>query len=133
MKTATVQPKLRRSTHTLDAEGAVLGRLSAHIVRLLMGKHKVSYSAHQDSGDIVVVKNVDKLRVTGTKLVQKEYFHFSQYPGGLKRTKLADELEERPARVLRRAVARMLPRNRLRAPRIKRLIIEGETGSKRLW
>lgn len=133
MKTITVQPKVDRKTHTIDAEGQVLGRLAGQIVKLLMGKHKVSYSMHQDSGDYVVVKNVAAMKVTGNKLAAKEYMHFSQYPGGLKRGKLSDELENKPSRVLRRAVTRMLPRNRLRAPRAKRLIIEGEIGSKRIW
>ncbi len=133
MKTQTVQKIVKRPTHVINAEGKVLGRLAGEIVRLLLGKHKVSYSMHQDSGDYVKVENVEKMRVTGNKMTEKLYQHFSQYPGGLKSSKLSVEIEKNPARVLRRAVARMLPRNRTRLPRMHRLTIVGEKGSKRLW
>ena len=133
MKTSTVQAKVERKLHVIDAEGKVLGRVAAQIANLLQGKNKVSYSMHQDVGDSVKVENVDKLRVTGGKLAQKEYLHYSQYPGGLKRSELAVELEKNPARVLRRAVARMLPRNSQRLPRMHRLTIVGETANKRIW
>jgi len=133
MKTSTVEQNRVRATHTIDAKGVVLGRLAGQIVKLLMGKHKVSYSMHDDSGDFVNVTNVADMKFTGNKLVAKEYMHFSQYPGGLKRSTLATELEKSPARVLRRAVERMLPRNRLRQPRMHRLIIDGEKGTKKIW
>lgn len=133
MKTQTVQKTVSRPTHVIDAEGKVLGRLAGEIVKLLLGKHKVSYSVHQDSGDYVKVDNVAKLRVTGNKLAEKDYMHYSQYPGGLKHSSLIVEMEKDPARVLRRAVARMLPRNKQRLPRMHRLTIVGEKGSKRIW
>lgn len=88
---------------------------------------------HQDSGDSVKVENVEKMIVTGNKLVEKEYLHYSQYHGGLKSSKLGIEMEKNPARVLRRAVARMLPRNRTRIVRMHRLTIVGEKGAKKLW
>ncbi len=133
MKTTTVQAKVERKLHVIDADGKVLGRVAAQIANLLQGKNKVSYSVHQDVGDSVKVENVAKMLITGGKLTQKEYLHFSQYPGGLKRSQLAAELENNPARVLRRAVARMLPRNKQRLPRMHRLTIAGETASKRIW
>jgi large subunit ribosomal protein L13 len=134
MKTKTVQAKVERKLHVIDADGKVLGRVAAQIANLLQGKNKVCYSMHQDVGDSVKVENIAKIRVTGgRKLEQKEYLHYSQYPGGLKRSQLADELEKSPARVLRRAVARMLPRNKQRLPRMHRLTIVGETANKRLW
>ena len=73
------------------------------------------------------------MKFTGNKLVEKEYLHYSQYPGGMKRSALAVEFEKSPARVLRRAVARMLPRNKQRQPRMHRLTIVGEKGTKRIW
>ncbi len=134
MKTKTVQAKVERKLHVIDAEGKVLGRLAAQIGNLLQGKNKVSYSVHQDVGDSVKVENVDKMIITGAKLEAKEYLHYSQYPGGLKRSQLKAELEKSPARVLRRAVARMLPRNKQRLPRMHRLNIVGESATtKRLW
>jgi large subunit ribosomal protein L13 len=133
MKTQTVQKTVSRPTHTIDADGKVLGRLAGEIVKILLGKHKVSYSVHQDSGDFVKVENIEKMRVTGNKMEEKEYLHYSQYPGGLKRSALKVEIEKDPARVLRRAVGRMLPRNKQRLPRLHRLTIVGEKGSKRIW
>jgi large subunit ribosomal protein L13 len=133
MKTQTVQAKVKRELRVIDVEGKVLGRVAAEIAKILMGKNKVSYSMHQDVGDSVKVENVEKIRVTGGKLNDKEYAHYSQYPGGLKRSQLAAEIETNPARVLRRAVARMLPRNKQRLPRMHRLEIVGEKKNKRLW
>lgn len=132
-KTQTVQKIVKRPTHVIDAEGKVLGRLAGEIVKLLLGKHKVSYSIHQDSGDFVKIENVEKMKVTGNKLDDKVYQHYSQYPGGLKSSKLGVEVDKNAARVLRRAVARMLPRNRTRMPRMNRLTIVGEKANKRLW
>jgi large subunit ribosomal protein L13 len=134
MTTKTTQPKVTRKTTVIDADGKVLGRIAAVAVKILMGKHRVDYSMHQDTGDYVEIKNVKLMKITGgNKMVQKEYLHFSQYPGGLKRSTLIDEMEKNPARVLRRAVVRMLPRNRLRDVRAHRLLIEGESKNKRLW
>jgi large subunit ribosomal protein L13 len=133
MKTQTSLAKTQPGLKTIDAKGKVLGRLAAEIVKYLTGKHKVSYSVHQDSGDFVTVENVEAIKFTGNKLVEKEYLHYSQYPGGLKRSALAVEFEKSPARVLRRAVARMLPRNKQRQPRMHRLTIVGEKGTKRIW
>jgi large subunit ribosomal protein L13 len=133
MKTQTVQKKIIRENRRIDADGKTLGRLAGEIVKHLMGKNKVTYSMHQDNGDFVTVENVEKVKFTGTKITDKEYMHYSQYPGGLKRSALKDELEKNPARVLRRAVARMLPRNRQRDSRMHRLTIVGEKGTKRIW
>jgi len=133
MKTQTSLVKTKPGTKTIDAKGKVLGRLSAEIVKYLTGKHKVNYSVHQDSGDFVIVENVGDIKFTGNKLVEKEYLHYSQYPGGMKSSALGVEFAKSPARVLRRAVARMLPRNKQRQPRMKRLTIVGEVGTKRIW
>ncbi len=132
-KTKTAHKELKRANKTIDAEGKVLGRVAAEAVKYLTGKHKVNYSVHLDTGDFVTIENAAKIKVTGAKLTAKEYMHYSQYPGGLKRTQLDAELQKNPARVLRRAIARMLPRNRQRVPRMTRLTIVGETGNKRIW
>ena len=133
MKTQTSLAKTKAGLKTIDAKGKVLGRLAAEIVKYLTGKHKVSYSVHQDSGDFVTVENIEAMKFTGNKLVERAYAHYSQYPGGLKRSSLAVEFEKSPARVLRRAVARLLPRNQQRQPRMHRLTLVGEKGTKRIW
>lgn len=113
-----------RQTHTIDATDQVVGRLATRIAFLLMGKGKRLYAPYRDDGDYVVVTNVGRLRFTGRKLEQKEYKHFSGYPGGLKRVSWATLLEKNPQKLLRLAVLRMLPKNKLQAKMIARLKFE---------
>lgn len=122
----TYQPKLKeikRETHEFDAEGQILGRLATKIAVLLMGKHKPTYSAHLDSGDFVVVKNVSKIEVTGKKASQKLYRRHSGYPSGYKEERYEEAMEKHPERVLELAVSGMLPDNKLKAKRMARLTI----------
>ena len=112
---------MKRQTHTIDAQGQVLGRLSTEIAVLLRGKGKPDFLPNQDMGDFVVVKNVDKIKITGRKMEQKKYYRHSGYMGGLKETPLGKVFERSPAEVLKRTVFGMLPKNKLRAEQIKRL------------
>ncbi len=112
---------IERKIHTIDANGLVLGRLASRIAMILQGKNKASYVPNEDRGDIVDIKNVAQMKITGDKLEQKEYKHFSGYPGGLKSVQLKVLLEKSPEKVLWHAVHRMLPKNRLRQGMIKRL------------
>lgn len=112
---------MKREIHTIDATGKVLGRLATEIAVLLRGKHKPDFVPYKDMGDFVVVKNVDKIKVTGKKIEKKKYYHHSGYLGGLKETPLKKLFEKNPAEVLRRAVWGMLPSNKLRPEQIKRL------------
>lgn len=113
-----------RKLHQLDATDQTVGRLATKVANLLRGKHKPEYEAHLDLGDIVEVKNISKLRFTGKKLDQKQYHHFSGYLGGLKSKKMSEVYKNNPGEVLYRAVREMLPDNRLRIGRLKRLIIK---------
>jgi len=113
-----------RQTHTIDATAKVLGRLAAQIAVLLRGKHKPNFVPYKDMGDFVIVENVNKLKFTGKKIEQKKYYRHSGYWGGLKEIPLKKLFAERPAEVLRRAVYRMLSKNKLRVKMIKRLRIE---------
>jgi len=99
----------------------VLGRLATKIAVFLRGKHRPDFRPNQDSGDIVVIKNVDKVKLSGRKMEQKKYYRHSGYPGGLKETPFKKVFEKSPAEVLKRTVFGMLPRNKLRAEQIKRL------------
>jgi large subunit ribosomal protein L13 len=120
----TYQPKeteIKREWHFLDAKGKVLGRLASQIATLLMGKHKKTYTPHLDMGDWVVVKNAKDVKVTGKKELLKIYYHHSGYPGGLKKVTFAQLREKNPAKIIELAVRRMLPANRLRDKRMKRL------------
>lgn len=112
---------MNRETHTIDATGKVLGRLATEIAILLRGKHRPDFRPHKDAGDIVVVKNVSKIKITGKKMEKKKYYHHSGFLGGIKEIPLKKLFTKNPAEVLRRAVRGMLPNNRLRAKQIKRL------------
>jgi large subunit ribosomal protein L13 len=105
----------------VDANGQVLGRLATRVARLLIGKDKPTFAPHLDSGDHVVVVNAEKIRLTGNKIDQKVYRHHSGYPGGLKEVPVRVLLQRRPEEVVREAVLGMLPKNKLRARRAKKL------------
>ena len=109
--------------YEIDAEGKILGKLAAEIAVKLMGKHKVSYTPHVDGGDFVVVTNAEKIAVTGNKLLAKKYYRHSGYPGGLKTRSLEEMLAKQPTEVIRKAVERMLPKNKLGSQMIGRLKI----------
>jgi len=105
----------------VDANGAVLGRLATRVARILIGKDKPKFTPHLDCGDHVVVINAEKIRLTGNKIDQKVYHRHSGYPGGLKETPVRLMLQRRPEEVVREAVLGMLPKNKLRAHRAKKL------------
>ncbi len=107
--------------HLVDASGKVLGRLAAQLATILMGKHKPTYTPHVLTGDFVVVVNAEKVKLTGRKLEQKEYDHYTYYPGGRKVVPIARVMERHPERVIQLAVRRMLPKNKLARRMLKRL------------
>jgi len=115
---------MERKIHTIDATDKVLGRLASEIAVFLRGKQRADFRPNQDSGDFVVVKNIDKVKITGRKMEQKKYYRHSGYPGALKTTPLKKLFERSPAEVLRKAVWGMLPGNKLRSEQIKRLKFE---------
>ncbi|HRU04504.1 MAG TPA: 50S ribosomal protein L13 [Candidatus Brocadiia bacterium] len=104
---------VQRSWHILDATDKVLGRMAVRIATILMGKDKPTYTPHCDTGDFVIVTNAAKLRVTGNKLQDKTYRRFSGYPGGLRTLSLGQMMAKSPEAVVRLAVRRMLPKNKL--------------------
>ena len=110
-----------RDWYEIDAEGKVLGKLATEIAVRLMGKHKVSYTPHVDGGDFVIVTNAAKFAVTGNKMKDKKYYRHSGYPGGLKTRTLEEMLQKKPAEIIRKAVERMLPKNKLGNQMIGRL------------
>lgn len=105
----------------LDASNQALGRLAAHAARILIGKDKPAYTPHLDCGDHVVVVNAEKIRLTGNKIDQKVYRSHSGYPGGLKEVPVKRLLPNRADWVIREAVLGMLPKNKLRARRARKL------------
>ena len=112
-----------RNWYLVDAEGQVLGRLASEIARRLRGKHKPVYTPYMDTGDFVIVVNAEKLSLTGKKLTDKIYYHYSGYPGGLKQTNAGKMLKDHPEKVLQNAVKGMLPKNSLGRKMLKKLKI----------
>jgi large subunit ribosomal protein L13 len=97
----------------VDAEGEVLGRLASKVAKLLRGKYKPGFTPHVDCGDNVIVINAEKVKLTGDKLVNREYFSHSGYPGGKRVTTPAEILAKRPEKLVQMAIKGMLPKNRL--------------------
>jgi large subunit ribosomal protein L13 len=120
----TYAPKLKeieRKWHVIDANGQTLGRMSAQIAKLLMGKHKAMFANNIDTGDFVVVTNAAKVRVTGKKMREKSYYRYSGYPGGIRSITLGEMLEKHPTRAVEHAVKGMLPNSRLGRAMYKKL------------
>lgn len=109
---ATKPSDIERKWYVVDAQGVVLGRLSAEIAKILRGKHKPNFVPNIDCGDYVVVINADKVKLTGNKLAVKKYFHHTGWAGGIKETTAEKLLNGRfPERVIIKAVERMISRN----------------------
>jgi large subunit ribosomal protein L13 len=126
MERRTYSPKqgeAQREWFIVDAEGKTLGRLASVIAATLRGKNKPTFAPHMDMGDFVIVVNAEKIRVTGKKETQKQYYRHSQYPGGFKATPLRDVRAKHPERILESAVRGMLPHNVLGEKQFKKLKI----------
>lgn len=113
----------KRVWYQIDASKFFLGRLATLIGRHLQGKNKVDFTPNADQGDFVVVINADKIQFSGRKMLQKKYYRFSGYPGGLRTKYLKDVFSENPAIVLKEAVRGMLPKNKFRKSYLSRLKI----------
>lgn len=107
--------------YTIDATGKVVGRLATEISVILMGKNSPDFMPNIDNKNKVVISNVNKMLFSGKKLSQKVYHHHSGYPGGIKKTHTKDIMVKKPEQVLYVAVRNMLPKNKLRIDRLKRL------------
>ncbi|MCD6407897.1 50S ribosomal protein L13 [bacterium] len=113
--------KMEKEWFLIDAEGQILGRLASNIAKILMGKHKPTYTPNIDTGDYVIVVNAEKIKVTGKKLTDKIYYRHSGYLGGLKEETLMSLLSRKPEKVIELAVKGMLPKNKLGRKMIKKL------------
>jgi large subunit ribosomal protein L13 len=122
-KTYFIKGQPEASWILVDATNQGIGRLATQVAAYLLGKHKPTFTPGVEMGDFVVVINAGQLAITGKRLEEKNYYHHSSYPGGLKTTSLRDQMKNRPDRVIRAAVWGMLPHNKLGRQLIKRLKI----------
>jgi large subunit ribosomal protein L13 len=114
MKTYSPKAKdLDHKWHVVDAEGLVLGRLASEVAQIIRGKHKATFTPHMDMGDYVVVVNAEKVKLTGAKIGQKEYFRHTGYMGHERFTPVQRMLARHPERVIEKAVFGMLPKGTL--------------------
>jgi large subunit ribosomal protein L13 len=102
-----------RAWYVIDATDVVLGRLAVAAATLLRGKHKPTFTPNADEGDFVIVVNADKVAISGDKLKNKLAYRHSGYPGGLRKRTIGDLMQRHPDRVVEKAIAGMLPKNRL--------------------
>ena len=107
----------------IDATNAVVGRLAAYISKVLRGKNKSQYTPSMDSGDFVIVTNIEKIKFTGKKFDNKRYYRHTGYPGGIKFTNPSRLMKKKPEDVLKLAVKRMLPRGPLAKKQLSKLKI----------
>jgi large subunit ribosomal protein L13 len=114
---ATVQPKW----YVIDAADAVVGRLAVTVSNILRGKHKPEYTPHCDTGDFVIVLNVEKVKFTGNKWEQKSYQTYSHYAGGQKIIPAKEMRARKPEEIVRLAVKRMMPRGPLAYKQLTKL------------
>ena len=105
----------------VDAENMILGRLATKVAHILKGKHKSIYTQHVDTGDFVVIVNAEKIKVTGKKMSDKNYYRHTGFPGGIKSVTLQDLIEKKPTQAIELAVKGMLPRTKLGRQMLKKL------------
>ena len=111
----------------VDASDKVLGRLASQIAATLIGKTKTDYTPHANNGDCVIVLNAGKVKLSGSKLLSKEYITYSGYPGGQKRISASDLVNKKPIALIEEAVKGMLPKNRLGSEMFRNLYVyEGD-------
>lgn len=110
-----------RRWYIVDAKDQVLGRLATQVASIIRGKNKPSFTPNADTGDFVVVINAEQVRVTGKRDLQKEYFHYSGYPGGLKKKTYAELKATKPEMIIESAVHGMLPKTKLGRVLMKKL------------
>jgi len=122
-KTTLIAANAPKDWLLIDATDLVVGRLAVQIANILRGKHKPLYTAHLDSGDFVIVTNVEKIKFTGNKWEAKTYQTYSRYPGGQKIIPAKEMLAKKPEEILYLAVKRMVPRNRLGRAQMDKLKI----------
>jgi len=113
--------ELTAKWYVVDAADKVLGRLADRIAMILMGKHRPEYTPHVDTGEYVVVVNAEKVRLTGTKWLSKQYQRYTGYPGGQKSVSAEKMRQKHPDRIVREAVRRMLPKTRLGRQMLRKL------------
>ena len=113
---------IKKDWYIINAQNASVGRLAAYISKVLRGKNKSTYNPHMDNGDFVVVTNIDKIKFTGKKFINKKYYRHTGHPGGIKEiTPLSLKEKNKTEQILKLAVKRMLPGGPLAKKQLSKL------------
>lgn len=124
MKTYCAKPgELERGWYVIDLEGQCLGRAATQVASILRGKHRPTYTPHVDTGEFVIVLNVDKLKLTGNKLEKKKYYRYTGYLSGIRETTAGKLMDSKPEEVFKHAVKGMLPKTTLGRSMLSKLKI----------
>ena len=115
--------ELVNNWYEIDAKNAVVGRIATVISKILRGKNKTTYTPHMDNGDFVIVKNIEHIKFTGNKFLNKKYYRHTGYPGGIKETTPEKISVKKPEEILKLAVKRMLPGGPLAKKQLSKLKI----------
>lgn len=113
---------IQRKWWLIDAEGLVVGRVASIIANILRGKNKPQFTPNMDTGDFVIVINAAKVKFTGNKLEDKQYYWHTGHPGGIK-SKTAGKVlgGDFPERAIQKAVFGMMSRGPLQRDIITKL------------
>lgn len=114
MKTSYPKPSAKPTWYVVDATDLVLGRLASRIAVVLRGRHRANFVPHWTTGDHVIVLNIEKMKVSGSKMSDKEYFRHTGYFGNAKTATMQELMDKDPSKVLMLAVKGMLPKNQTR-------------------
>ncbi len=122
------QSEIQQKWYVVDAEGKTVGRIASKIATILRGKHKPIFTPNSDAGDFVIVINAEKVKIASKRAEQKEYFHYTGYPGGAVFEKYKDVLRDHPERIIEYAVKGMIPHTKLGRKIFKKLkVYKGNT------
>lgn len=128
--TSIKEKNIVRAWHKIDVKGKILGRIVPDITKLLQGKHKKDYAPYLDCGDYVVVVNAALVKLSGRKSSTKSYTRYSGYPGGLRTETFSELLTKNPAKIIENAVSGMLPKNKFRTDRLRRMYVSKDENHK---
>lgn len=122
--------EIKRQWFVVDLEGATLGRAAVKVANILRGKNKPTFTPHMDTGDYIIAINASKVVMSGNKELDKKYYKYSGYPGGLKETSYAKKMHKDSPSVFIHAVKGMLPKTRLGRKIIEKLHVYGDANHK---
>ena len=116
--------EVKKDWYLINASNAAVGRLAAYISLVLRGKNKATYNPHMDNGDFVIVTNIEKIKFTGKKFLNKKYYRHTGHPGGIKVSSPSTLSEKnKTEEILKLAVKRMLPGGPLAKKQLTKLKI----------